>query len=297
MASSANFGSMGAQMAQPSVRTPAMAERDQNQVWDNVRASNAKMARNLSSSEAMSVAGTSSYAKVFASAPVAKMVSAYGGAGERAVDPARTARQRRGWRGGRCQWTCSCGPMFLPAPSCFEVLAEADAQLCRGGDDFSKRRSGGGYSRGGSSYMNTLSGGREIVETEPECLSPHRYHRRRISGLRIDGPASQDRLQSSHHEDQAVTRSHGVSACNQRIMRPVSSMPRSPICRRSDLPTGRGSCTSRVDTEIICVCIRQPQAARSFANQSKHSEEKRAKARWGARRAAGLRSFVSSPSR
>ncbi|MGD0548032.1 MAG: DUF6569 family protein, partial [Terracidiphilus sp.] len=80
VASSANFGSMGAQMAQPSVRTPAMAARDQNQVWANVRSSNDLMARKLSSAEAASVEGTSSYAKVFASAPVAKMVSAYGGA-------------------------------------------------------------------------------------------------------------------------------------------------------------------------------------------------------------------------
>src|ERR1019366_1067186 len=58
--SSNKFGSMGAQMAQPSVRTPAMAEHNQNSVWANVRASNAKMANNLSSADAASVAGTSS---------------------------------------------------------------------------------------------------------------------------------------------------------------------------------------------------------------------------------------------
>jgi hypothetical protein len=38
VASSSKFGSMGAQMAQPSVRTPAMAEQNQECVWDNVRA-------------------------------------------------------------------------------------------------------------------------------------------------------------------------------------------------------------------------------------------------------------------
>lgn len=38
VASSSKFGSMGAQMAQPSVRTPAMAEQNQERVWDNVRA-------------------------------------------------------------------------------------------------------------------------------------------------------------------------------------------------------------------------------------------------------------------
>ena len=79
VASSGKFGSMGAQMAQPSVRTPAMAERNQNQVWANVRASNAKMASNLSSADAASVTSTSSYAKVFDSAPVAKIEATYGG--------------------------------------------------------------------------------------------------------------------------------------------------------------------------------------------------------------------------
>ena len=78
--SSAKFGSMGAQMAQPSVHTPAMAGRNQNQVWDNVRASNAKMAAALTGSEAVVVAGTSSYAKVFESEPVKKRIAEYGGA-------------------------------------------------------------------------------------------------------------------------------------------------------------------------------------------------------------------------
>jgi hypothetical protein len=77
--SSTKFGSMGAQMAQPSVRTPAMAERDQNQVWDNVRNSNARVAGSLTGTEAGAVAGTSSYAKVFASPPVRKMIDGYGG--------------------------------------------------------------------------------------------------------------------------------------------------------------------------------------------------------------------------
>ncbi len=78
--SSTKFGSMGAQMAQPSVRTPAMAERDQNRVWDNVRSSNARVASSLTGTEAGAVAGTSSYAKVFASPPVRKMIDGYGGA-------------------------------------------------------------------------------------------------------------------------------------------------------------------------------------------------------------------------
>jgi hypothetical protein len=77
--STTKFGSMGAQMAQPSVRNPAMAEGNQNRVWDNVRASNQKIANALSAPEAAAVQGTSSYAKVFDSAPVQKKIAEYGG--------------------------------------------------------------------------------------------------------------------------------------------------------------------------------------------------------------------------
>src|SRR5664279_4535797 len=44
VASSDHFGSMKSQMAQPSVRTPAMAARDQAQVWNNVAEARAGMA-------------------------------------------------------------------------------------------------------------------------------------------------------------------------------------------------------------------------------------------------------------
>ena len=85
--SSEKFGSMGAQMAQPSVRTPAMAAQNQSEVWARVRASNAAMANSLSASESLGdVRGTSSYAKVFASPPVQAKLDAYGGhASEQAI--------------------------------------------------------------------------------------------------------------------------------------------------------------------------------------------------------------------
>jgi hypothetical protein len=84
--SSSKFGSMGAQMAQPSVRTPAMATRDQEQVWANVRASNSTVAVSVGGPEAMALAGTTSYAKVFNSAPVQQKIAGYGGIeGEQAI--------------------------------------------------------------------------------------------------------------------------------------------------------------------------------------------------------------------
>ncbi len=104
VASSSNFGSMGVQMVQPSVRKPAMAERNQSSVWENVRASNAKMAQNLSAPEAAQLSATTSYAKVFSSAPVAQGRCAVRRPGRRTYHAARTAGQGSHWRGCCDQW-------------------------------------------------------------------------------------------------------------------------------------------------------------------------------------------------
>lgn len=80
------FGSMGAQMAQPSVRMPAMAEHNQSEVWQNVRTSNAKVEGAVSGMAPGQIDGTTSYAKVFESAPVQERIAGYGGIeGEQAI--------------------------------------------------------------------------------------------------------------------------------------------------------------------------------------------------------------------
>ena len=176
VASSSKFGSMGAQMAQPSVRTPAMAKRDQNQVWANVRASNAKMAHNLNSLEAASVAGTSSYAKVFESAPVAKIVSAYGGAeSEQTILRELRAKSAVGVVvavNGRVLWA----DVFAST----ELLAKYWPKLMR--SYVAEAMTSASYGAAADIheaelYMSVLTGGREIVETEPEV-----YRRTDITG-------------------------------------------------------------------------------------------------------------------
>jgi len=176
VASSANFGSMVAQMAQPSVRTPAMAERDQNQVWANVRASNKKMADNLSRSEAASVETTSSYAKVFASAPVAKMVSAYGGAeSEQAILRELRAKGAVGVVvavNGRVLWA----DVFAST----ELLSKYWPKLMRSYVAEAMTSASNGAAADiheAELYMDVLTGGREVVETEPEV-----YRRTDITG-------------------------------------------------------------------------------------------------------------------
>ena len=79
VASSEHFSSMSSAMAQPSVRLPAMALRDQHQVWANVASANAGIA--AAAPMAGSVAGgpagrgTTSYAKVMQNPEVEKKVA------------------------------------------------------------------------------------------------------------------------------------------------------------------------------------------------------------------------------
>ena len=166
VASSANFGSMGAQMAQPSVRTPAMADRDQSRVWQNVRSSNAEMARNLPAAEAASVAGTSSYAKVFASPQVAKAEAEYGGtAGERAI---LNELRDKGALGiavavnGQMLWA----DVFAST----DLLARYWPKLMHSYVAEAMTTAKGGAAPGlqdAELFMSSLGGGREVVETEP----------------------------------------------------------------------------------------------------------------------------------
>jgi hypothetical protein len=165
--SSAKFGSMAAQMAQPSVRMPAMAEQNQTAVWDRVRASNAAMANSVGRSESLGdVAHTSSYAKVFASPPVQAKLEEYGGhAGEQAIlDELR----RQGAAGvvvavnGTVQWADVFASTDLLAKYWPKLMRSYVAEAATAG-------SGGGSAEvsDAQSFITKLSGGREVVETEP----------------------------------------------------------------------------------------------------------------------------------
>jgi hypothetical protein len=75
VASSEHFGSMKSQMAQPSVRIPAMAERNQRSVWDMVASAVGGMAKAAPQATA-SLHGTTSYAKAMENPEVEKKVAA-----------------------------------------------------------------------------------------------------------------------------------------------------------------------------------------------------------------------------
>lgn len=176
VASSDKFGSMGAQMAQPSVRTPAMAERDQSQVWANVRSSNAMMARNLSSADAASVAGTSSYAKVFASPPVARKVESYGGAdSELAI-----LRELRGKGAVGVVVAVNGQVLWADIFASTDLLSKYWPKLMRSYVAEAITSGSNGAAAGthdAQQFMDTLGGGREIVETESSV-----YRRTDVTG-------------------------------------------------------------------------------------------------------------------
>ena len=134
------------------------------------------MARNLTSSEAVAVAGTSSYAKVFASAPVAKMVSTYGGAeSEQVILRELRAKGAVGVVvavNGRILWA----DVFAST----ELLSKYWPKLMRSyvAEAMTSANSGTAADiHEAELCMNVLTGGREIVETEPEV-----YRRTDITG-------------------------------------------------------------------------------------------------------------------
>jgi len=75
-ATQANFGSYDAAMAQPAVRARAMADKNQEMVWSEVRKAQGSVAAQLSAPMAAAVGGTSSYARVMQNDEVKKKVDA-----------------------------------------------------------------------------------------------------------------------------------------------------------------------------------------------------------------------------
>ncbi len=143
-----------------------MAAHDQNRVWDNVRRSNAQIAGSLSASQSVSVAGVSSYAKVFDSEPVKEKMAEYGGI-ETEQSMLRELRSK-GATGvvvavnGRVLWA----DVFASS----DLLAKYWPKLVRSYVAEAITSTGGGdaASLGDAQlYISQLDGGREIAETEP----------------------------------------------------------------------------------------------------------------------------------
>jgi hypothetical protein len=170
------FSSMGAQMAQPSVRSPAMAEHDQTRVWDNVRSSNARVANSLSSVDAAAIAGTSSYAQVFESEPVRKKVAEYGGTeSEQAI-----LRDLRNKGSVGVVVAVNGHVLWADVFASTDLLAKYWPKLMRSyvAEAITSASSGNAPDiKEAEAYVTSLSGGRQVTETEPGV-----YRRTEITG-------------------------------------------------------------------------------------------------------------------
>jgi len=80
------FGSASFTMAQPSVRMKAMADKDQQAVWDEVAKSKDSVARAVPAPAAQAIAGTSSYARTMENSAVQDRMNAVAAPIERSYD-------------------------------------------------------------------------------------------------------------------------------------------------------------------------------------------------------------------
>jgi hypothetical protein len=84
--STALFGGASFGMAQPSVRLKAMADKDQQAVWDEVARSKSSVANAVPGPAAQAIAGTSSYAKTMENRAVQERMNAVAAPIERSYD-------------------------------------------------------------------------------------------------------------------------------------------------------------------------------------------------------------------
>ena len=173
VASSDHFGSMKSQMAQPSVRTPAMAERNQQAVWAQVGGALAGMARAVPQASG-SVHASTSYAKAMENPDVQRKVESV------AADYDGMLRElkKEGAKGvvvainGRILWA----DVFAST----ELLEKYWQKLIRSyvADSLTiASEPGQADQKSAQLFLDQLHGNREVTETEPGL-----FRRTEISG-------------------------------------------------------------------------------------------------------------------
>jgi hypothetical protein len=173
VASSEHFGSMKSQMAQPSVRTPAMADRNQQKVWAEVGSAVAGMARAVPQASGSMHASTS-YAKAMENPDVQKKVESV------AADYDGMLRElkKQGAKGvvvainGRILWA----DVFAST----ELLEKYWQKLIRSyaADSLTTASERGqADQKSAQLFLDQIHGNREVTETEPGL-----FRRTEISG-------------------------------------------------------------------------------------------------------------------
>jgi hypothetical protein len=168
VASSDHFASMSSAMAQPSVRLPAMAARDQHQVWDHVASANAGMA--AAAPMAGPVVGgplgggTTSYAKVMQNPEVEKKVASVASNYDGLLHELRKV----GATGvvvavnGNITWADVFASTDLLERYWLKLIRSYAAESLT-----AVRRGGEADQKSAQAFIDRLQGTREVTETEP----------------------------------------------------------------------------------------------------------------------------------
>ena len=173
VASSEHFGTMKSQMAQPSVRIPAMADRSQQRVWDQVSSAIEGMEQ-AAPAAAPAMHASTSYAKAMENPEVQKRVSLVAAGYDGMLRELRKA----GAKGvvvainGRLTWA----DVFAST----DLLEKYWQKLIRSyaADSLTTMRAGGqADQKSAQLFLDQVQGNREVTETEPGL-----FRRTEISG-------------------------------------------------------------------------------------------------------------------
>lgn len=132
--SSANFRGMGAigGMVQPSVRSKAMANKDQRQVWDEVGKSRSAMAETVTVTAAPEIAQTSSYARVVENRAVKEKIDQVAAPWSTIIEVSSQSFATKTLSAWSWQSMAkSSGPTFLPARGCWKNTGPSWCALTR----------------------------------------------------------------------------------------------------------------------------------------------------------------------
>jgi ARG and Rhodanese-Phosphatase-superfamily-associated Protein domain len=175
---SETFSYLGAQMAAPSVRRPALAEKNQQRVWDNVRRSNAEVAANMPSAVAGELSQTTSYAQVMQNHEVKDKVAALAAPMERNYDAIFRELRKQNAVGvvvavnGRIIWADIFASTDLLQTYWPKLIRSYAAEALA-----NPGRTGAVGAAAAQAYINKLDGSHEVVETDPGV-----YRRSEITG-------------------------------------------------------------------------------------------------------------------
>jgi hypothetical protein len=167
IARSDNFSSMRGQMAQPSIRMPAMAKKSQAEVWDNVRESN-RMAAIAAPSAAPVIAGTTSYAYVMQNGDVQRKIATVAAPIDR--DYGKVIRQLKEQNAVGVVVAVNGQLVWADVFASRELLEDYWPKLIR---SYAAEAVTGGAYKGAmgqgnaQQFIDSLSGNREVAETDP----------------------------------------------------------------------------------------------------------------------------------